>query len=409
MENEANRNIVQNGDSNRAEVAMPDDPTAKVALQKITLTNFRCYEHVSLKVDARSVVLTGPNGAGKTNLLEAISLLAPGRGLRRARIEDMDRRHELNNASTFEWGIAALIETPMGPIQIGTGRNKTAGSRRIVRINGANTGSQSALAEYVDAVWLTPQMDRLFAEGAAERRRFFDRLAFGFDTAHAGRVNAYNHAMRERMGLLRSNKGDDVWLDKLEQSMAERGVAIAAARRELAARLDKASLCTSGCFPVANVTAVGLIEGWLNNVPALEAEQRFAVQLKKNRRRDRELGKTELGPHRSDFVVVHSAKDLPAVQCSTGEQKALLIAIILANTRLHARERNRIPLLLLDEVAAHLDSKRRKALFDEIYNLGAQAWLTGTDLAFFESFGDNAQYLSVSGAKFTEFTSISTV
>ena len=152
-----------------------------------------------------------------------------------------------------------------------------------------------------------------------------------------------------------------------------------------------------------------MIEGWLNNVPALEPEQRFAVQLKKNRRRDRELGKTELGPHRSDFVVVHSAKDLPAVQCSTGEQKALLIAIILANTRLHARERNRIPLLLLDEVAAHLDSKRRKALFDEIYNLGAQAWLTGTDLAFFESFGDNAQYLSVSGAKFTEFTSISTV
>ena len=388
---------------------MPDDPTTRVVLQKITLTNFRCYDRVSLKVDSRSVVLTGPNGAGKTNLLEAISLLAPGRGLRRARIEDMDRRHKLDNSSPSEWGIAALIETPMGPIKIGTGRNKTAGSRRIVRINGTDTGSQNALAEYVDAVWLTPQMDRLFVEGAAGRRRFFDRLAFGFDTAHAGRVNAYNHAMRERMGLLRSSTGVDIWLDKLEQSMAERGVAIAAARRELAARLDKASLYTSGCFPVAGVTAVGLIEGWLNNVPALEAEQRFAVELKKNRRRDGESGITELGPHRSDFIVVHVAKGLPAVQCSTGEQKALLIAIVLANTRLHARERNRIPLLLLDEVAAHLDAKRRKALFDEIYNLGAQAWLTGTDVAFFESFGSNAQYVSVSDAKFNEFASISTV
>tara|TARA_B100000989_G_scaffold22846_1_gene14923 strand:+ start:1618 stop:2784 length:1167 start_codon:yes stop_codon:yes gene_type:complete len=388
---------------------MPDDQTARVVLQKITLTNFRCYDHVSLKVDSRSVVLTGPNGAGKTNLLEAISLLAPGRGLRRARIDDMDRRHKLDSSSPSEWGIAALIETPMGPIKIGTGHNKTAGSRRIVRIDGTDTGSQNALAEYVDAVWLTPQMDRLFVEGAAGRRRFFDRLAFGFDTAHAGRVNAYNHAMRERMGLLRSNTGDDIWLDKLEQSMAERGVAIAAARRELAARLDKASLYTSGCFPVAGVTAVGLIEGWLNNVPALEAEQRFAVELKKNRRRDGESGITELGPHRSDFIVVHVAKGLPAVQCSTGEQKALLIAIVLANTRLHARERNRIPLLLLDEVAAHLDAKRRKALFDEICNLGTQAWLTGTDLAFFESFGNNAQYVSISDAKFRELASISTV
>ena len=409
MENEAKRNIVFNGDSDCAEVAMRGEPTARVALQQISLTNFRCYEHIKLKVDSRSVVLTGPNGAGKTNLLEAISLLAPGRGLRRARIEDMDRRHKLKNVGTSEWSIAALIETPMGEIQIGTGRNKTAGSRRIVRINGADTRSQNALAEYFDAVWLTPQMDRLFAEGAAERRRFFDRLAFGFDSAHAGRINAYNHAMRERMSLLRSNTGNDLWLDKLEQSMAERGVAIAAARRELAARLDKASLCTSGCFPVAGVTAIGLVEGWLNNVPALEAEQRFAIELKKNRRRDGESGNTEFGPHRSDFFVVHIAKDLPAAQCSTGEQKALLIAIILANTRLHARERNRIPLLLLDEVAAHLDAKRRKALFDEIYNLGAQAWLTGTDLAFFESFGDNAQYVSVSGAKFAEFNSTSTV
>ena len=406
MKRETNPSLAHGSNNNLAIMALPNNEIARVALHKITLTNFRCYKRASLEVDSRSVVLTGPNGAGKTNLLEAVSLLAPGRGLRRARLEDMDRRNESIRESTNEWGIAASIETPLGPIQIGTGRIKTSGNRRIIRINGADTKSQNTLAEYVDAVWLTPKMDRLFAEGATERRRFFDRLAFGFDAAHAGRVNAYNQAMRERIKLLGIESRDDLWLDKLEQNMAERGVAVAAARRELAARLNKASLSTSGDFPSAGVTARGIIEDWLNKVPALEAEHMFATELKKNRQHDGETRKTNIGPHRSDFVVFHNAKGLPASQCSTGEQKALLIAIVLANTHLHARERNRVPLLLLDEVAAHLDSKRRKALFNEIDKLGAQAWLTGTDLALFKSFGNKAQYIRISDSKITAVTGI---
>lgn len=385
-----------------AVVAMQGDHVTKVAVHRLTLTNFRCYNRASLESDARSVVLTGPNGAGKTNLLEAVSLLAPGRGLRRARLSEMDRRGETNGHIATGWGIAASVGTPVGPVEIGTGRDMASDRRRKVRINGADASSQNALADYVGAVWLTPRMDRLFVEGATARRRFFDRLAFGFDPAHAGRVSAYNHAMRERMGLLRDGKGDELWLDTLEQNMAERGIAIAAARRELAARLDKASLSAAGPFPVAGVAANGTLENWLDEMPALDAEQRYVDALKANRRRDGETGKTELGPHRSDFAVTHMAKNLPADQCSTGEQKALLIAIILADTRLQAKERNRTPLLLLDEVAAHLDAERRSALFDEICTIGAQAWLTGTDVALFEPFGDKAQYVAVSDATLTE-------
>lgn len=390
-----------------AVVPMPSDHGTKVAVHRLTLTNFRCYDRASLESDARSVVLTGPNGAGKTNLLEAVSLLAPGRGLRRARLSDMDRRAGTGRDGATGWGIAASIGTPLGPVEIGTGRDIASDRRRKVRINGADAGSQNALADYVDAVWLTPRMDRLFVEGATERRRFFDRLAFGFDPAHAGRISAYNHAMRERMGLLRDDKGDDIWLCTLERNMAERGIAIAAARRELAARLDKASLTATGPFPVAGIAATGTLETWLDEMPALDAEQRYVDALEANRRRDTETGKTEIGPHRSDFSVTHMAKNLPADQCSTGEQKALLIAIILADTRLQAKERSRTPLLLLDEVAAHLDAERRSALFDEICTLGAQAWLTGTDIALFEPFGDKAQFVAVSDATLTEMPNAS--
>lgn len=385
-----------------AVVTMPADHAARIAVHKLTLTNFRCYGRATLKSDSRSVVLTGPNGAGKTNLLEAISLLTPGRGLRRAKLEDIGRRPEKGKTAEAGWGIAASVGTPIGSVEIGTGQEASNDRRRKVRINATDVSNQNALADHVSAVWLTPQMDRLFLEGAPARRRFFDRLAYGFDPAHAGRVSAYNHAMRERMRLLRDGKGDDVWLKTLEQAMAERGIAIAAARRELAARLDKASVSAPGPFPVAAVASTGLLEGWLDEMPALDVEQRFAELLKSNRRHDGESGQTSAGPHRSDFAVHHAEKNLPANQCSTGEQKALLIAIILADTRLQTKERNRTPLLLLDEVTAHLDEKRRRALFDEICLMGAQAWLTGTDISLFEPFGDSAQYVVVSDASLTE-------
>ena len=255
--------------------------------------------------------------------------------------------------------------------------------------------SQSALAEYVSAVWLTPQMDRLFVEGPAGRRRFLDRLAFGFDTAHAGRVSAYESAMRQRSKLLRDGAGDAVWLGVLESTMAERGVAIAAARREIAGRLNRACALAESPFPKASLQLDGALEVWLESLPALEVEERMRASLAEARRQEAENARAPVGPHRSDLLVRHVEKDQAAELCSTGEQKALLISIVLADARLRAAERNAAPLLLLDEVAAHLDQRRREALFDEIDNLHAQVWLTGTDVSTFESLRDRAQFLHV--------------
>jgi DNA replication and repair protein RecF len=360
-------------------------------VSRLRLTGFRCYESAQLDLDARSVVLTGPNGAGKTNLLEAVSLLAPGRGLRGARLDEMDRRSAEDGQG---WAIAASVATPAGTVDIGTGRKDDAANRRIVRIDGKPARSQTSLADYVSAVWLTPQMDRLFTDGASGRRRFLDRLVFGFDAAHAGRVSGYEHTMRERARLLRDG-GDPIWLDTLESDMAERGVAIAAARRELTARLARVCAAPTGPFPGAGLAVAGTVEAWLDEGPALTAEDRLKAALRESRPQDAAAGGAAVGPHRSDLEVHHLAHGMPAALCSTGEQKALLIAIILANARLQTAERGRVPLLLLDEVAAHLDAERRRALFEEIDGLGAQAWYTGTDRAVFDPLGARAQHVAV--------------
>ncbi|MGI9385933.1 MAG: DNA replication/repair protein RecF, partial [Methyloligellaceae bacterium] len=250
-------------------------------------------------------------------------------------------------------------------------------------------------AEFVSAVWLTPQMDRLFIDGAAGRRRFLDRLVFAFDAAHSGRVNGYEHTLRERARLLREGAADPVWLDTLEGKMAERGVAIAAARREMTARLAQLCAHETGPFPGAEVNVEGTVERWLDDGPALQAEERFRSALRDGRGRDAAAGGAAAGPHRSDLCVRHLAKDMPAEQCSTGEQKALLIALVLAHARLLEAERGTAPLLLLDEVTAHLDRERREALFDAIISLGMQAWFTGTDRTLFESLDGRAQFCTV--------------
>jgi DNA replication and repair protein RecF len=237
-------------------------------------------------------------------------------------------------------------------------------------------------------------MDRLFTEGASGRRRFLDRLVFGFDAAHAGRVSAYEHTLRERARLLRDG-GDAVWLDTLEGDMAERGVAIAAARRELTARLCRLCAAPEGPFPGAEVAVTGQVEEWLNQGPALAAEDRLRAALRDSRPQDAAAGGAAVGPHRSDLAVRHLAHGMPAALCSTGEQKALLIAIVLANARLQTAERGSVPLLLLDEIAAHLDAVRREALFGELLALGAQAWFTGTDRSVFDSLDGRAQYVAV--------------
>ncbi len=367
---------------------------ATVAVTRLDLSDFRCYRQARIDLDVRPVALAGPNGAGKTNLLEAVSFLAPGRGLRRARLSEVDR---IGGGS---WAVAATVATAAGPIAIGTGRDPEGEGRerRLVRIDGAPQRGQAILAEVTGVVWLTPQMDRLFLEGAAGRRRFLDRLVFGFDPEHAGRVAAYEHALRERGRLLRERTTDRAWFDAIEGQLAEQGVAIAAARRELAAAIDHAAAEGVGPFPLPRLAMAGALEEWLEDQPALAAEERMREALAAGRRGDADSGGAGVGPHRSDLRVRHAAKDMPAEQCSTGEQKALLLAIVLADVRLQAAAKGVPPILLLDEVAAHLDGERRTHLYDEILALGVQAWLTGTDAELFAPLADAAQHFRVADA-----------
>ncbi len=378
-----------------------------VSVARLTVTDFRCYDHLRLEPGPGPVVLTGPNGAGKTNILEALSFLVPGRGLRRARLDEPARRDAGVDADQGRaWAVAAHILTPSGPLILGTGRDDEAAAGRLeggrekrsVRINGA-AASQAALSEHLDVQWLTPRMDRLFMDGPAARRRFLDRLVAGFDPAHAGRVAAYERALRERVHVLRRDRPDPDWLAALEDTMAARGLAVTAARRELAARLDDSCRCATGPFPVARLSVEGAVESWLDDGPALDAEERLRDALAGSREKDRESGGAATGPHRSDLRVRHLGADAPAEQCSTGQQKALLIAIVLANARLGAAARGAAPLLLLDEVMAHLDEDHRRALFAEISDLGAQAWLTGTDAALFRPLQPTAQVFHVEDAR----------
>ena len=377
----------------------PSGPPARIAVTRLTLTEFRCYGHLRIDLDPRPVVLTGPNGAGKTNLLEAISFLSPGRGLRRAPLPDVTRRQA---AAGSVWAVAARLLTPTGEIALGTGIEPGDGRRAVV-IDGRSAQSQTALGARAPIVWLTPQMDRLFGDAASQRRRFLDRLVYGFHPDHAGQLAAYERAMRERNRLLKEGRADPAWLTALEDTMAGSGTAVAAARRELVARLRGAeSLMTDGPFPRADLAIDGRIEAWLEDRPAVDAEEAFRRRLCDNRRIDAGAGAATEGPHRSDLSVHHRSKAMPAAQCSTGEQKALLIGIVLANAHLLAGERGAPPLLLLDEVAAHLDETRRAALYEEILALGAQAWMTGTDPALFAPLGDRARHLGVDDARVAE-------
>lgn len=367
-------------------------PAAVVA--RLVLTDFRGYARTRLAVDTGAVVLTGPNGAGKTNLLEALSFLAPGKGLRRARLSDIDRR------GGGAWGLAATVINPAGEFDIGTGRDTTSESseRRHVRIDGVPAKSQQELSERLSLVWLTPQLDRLFADAAAGRRRFLDRLVTGFDPAHWSRLLAYERAMRERSRLLREGVTDPSWLKALEEIMAETGVALAAARLETVAWLADACAKAPGPFPRAGLAIAGTVEQWLGAMPALAAEETFRSALHDSRPLDRDGGVTQIGPHRSDLLARHLGTGEIAALCSTGEQKALLIAIVLAYVRLIAARRGAAPVLLLDEVTAHLDASRRAALFQALRTLGVQCWLAGTEAALFAELRGYAQFVAVSDA-----------
>lgn len=375
---------------------------SSLGVTRLTLTNFRSYAALRLEVDTRPVVLTGANGAGKTNLLEALSFLAPGRGLRGVRLAQIGRQQAARpDVSIVPWAVAVTLATPDGPVDMGTGLAATGAERRTVHINGQPAKGAAALARHVGAVWLTPAMDRLFVDGPASRRKFLDRLVTAFDADHAGRIAAYEHAYRQRMRLLRDATGDAPWFAALEDTMARHGVALAAARHDLVARLNRDLAAVTGPFPAASLGLVGTVDAWLAAMPAVDVEDAMRRSLWDERRGVVGAG---AGPHRSDLGVAmtasgHPSHGQPAALCSTGEQKALLISILLAHARLQRAKRGHAPLLLLDEIAAHLDQDRRAALFAEISRLGAQAWMTGTDASLFQGFGENTQFFAVeSGA-----------
>jgi DNA replication and repair protein RecF len=385
-------------------VATASPRRLRVGVVRLVLTDFRNYLRASLRLATDPVVLTGPNGAGKTNLLEAVSLLAPGRGLRRARLGDIERRAAEHgdpaNLPNQGWAVAAELAVGRGSVRIGTGRDGADGERRNVRVDGEPVRSQALLGERLGIVWLTPAMDRLFLEAPGGRRRFLDRLVLVLDPAHAARVGAYEQALRERSQLLRAGYSTDrppdpAWLAAVEAVMAAQGVAVTAARRDAAERLDRACAAADGPFPRARLALRGAIEDWLDEMPALAAEAKFADALAAARSGDAAAGGAALGPHRSDLSVSLADSGVAAVHASTGEQKALLISILLAHAGLRRSLRGEPPLLLLDEVTAHLDARRREALFEAIDRLDGQAWLTGTDAALFAPLRGRAQFFAV--------------
>ena len=357
-------------------------------VQRLTLTNFRSYHAAQILLGrAGPVVLTGANGAGKTNLIEAISLLAPGRGLRRATMEEL-----AFTEGDGAWAVSAEIEGMLGLATLGTGIDPPVGEEsapiRKCRIDREGVGSAAAFADHLRVVWLTPAMDPLFNGPASERRRFLDRLVLAVDAQHSSRVAALERSLRSRNRLLEGTPGDSHWLDAVEHETAEVAVAVAAARADAVNRLSaalEASRDEAPEFPQAKIAMQGWMEQLLPDHSAVEIEDRYRALLKENRPRDAAAGRTLDGPHLSDLAVSHAGKNIPAADASTGEQKALLIRLVLAHAGLIKQMTGFAPLLLLDEVVAHLDPKRRTALYDALSSLGAQVWMTGADPA---AFGD---------------------
>jgi len=368
-------------------------------LTRLILQDFRSYPTLDLHLAGRMIAFTGENGAGKTNVLEAISLFSSGRGLRRAELADMVREQ-----GTGSFAVAAEVSGPFDTVKLGTGLEPAGpdgqGPRKY-RINGEAASSAAAFNDYLRLVWLTPAFDGLFTGSAGDRRRFLDRLVLAIDPSHGSRVSALERALRSRNRILEDNSSDATWLSAVEREVAETGVAVAAARREtvgqLAGLIAKERDDTSP-FPWAELQLDGTIEAALADHAAVDVEDMFRKLLQSNRARDRAAGRATIGPQTSDLLVRHGPKDVVADRASTGEQKALLIGIIIAHARLVAATSGMAPIVLLDEVAAHLDPRRRLALFNTLYALGAQVFMTGADQTLFTDLpADAEQYLVTPG------------
>ena len=366
---------------------------------RLTLTNFRNYHAASLDVGAKTIVLVGPNGAGKTNLIEAISFFAPGRGLRRANLDEV-----AFSEGDGSWAVAAEIEGALGLATLGTGIERPpedgATTVRKCRIDREPVGSAAAFADHVRVVWLVPAMDTLFVGAPSERRRFIDRLALAVDAEHGSRVNALERSLRSRNRLLEDPRPDPHWLDAVEHETAELAVAVAGQRVETARRLDAVLASRKGsAFPPAEIALDGWMEQLIPEHPAIEIEERYRAVLRDNRARDAAAGRTSDGPHLTDLKVVYALKGIAAADASTGEQKALLIGLVLAHARLIAEMSGFAPILLLDEIVAHLDPARRAALHGELKQLGAQVWMTGADPALFVEVENDAIIVDVAAGR----------
>jgi DNA replication and repair protein RecF len=374
-------------------------------IHRLTLTHFRNYRSASLETHGDVVVLVGPNGAGKTNCLEAISFLAPGRGLRRATLEDVG-----DNQGDGSWAVSAEVEGALGLATLGTGLDPPgsdgpASSRRC-RIDREPVNSASAFGDHLRVVWLTPSMDGLFLGAASERRRFFDRLVLAIDSEHSSRVSALERSLRSRNRLLEVRNYDDHWCDAIERETAELAVAVATTRAHTLTKLA-AMLLERGhasAFPSAQL----MLDGWMENAlltePATSVEDRYRQVLREGRARDAAAGRTLDGPHLTDLRVIYAPKQVPARDASTGEQKALLIGLVLAHANLVAQMTGLTPLLLLDEVVAHLDPTRRAVLFGELAKLGAQVWMTGADPATFSELGTTGEIFDVNSGQIARRT-----
>jgi DNA replication and repair protein RecF len=368
----------------------------RACIRRLILTNFRSYHAAQIEADCGPIVLTGPNGAGKTNLIEAISFLTPGRGLRRATLEDV-----AFSEGDGSWAVSADVEGALGLAALGTGidppaRDEAIRSRKC-RIDRDPVPSATAFADHLRVIWLVPAMDGLFNGPASERRRFLDRLVLAIDAEHAGRVASLERALRSRNRLLDDARPDTHWLDAVEHETAELAVAVTASRVETVVRLQAtlATRMSQSAFPAANI----LLDGWMEELvllrPAVEIEDRYRAVLRDNRARDAAAGRTLEGPHLTDLAVHHAGSHVAAADASTGEQKALLIGLVLAHAGLLAEIAGYVPVLLLDEVTAHLDPSRRHALYSELARLGAQSWMTGADANAFTGLPEGAQVFDV--------------
>lgn len=397
-----------------------------ISLQSITLSNFRNYDYVRIEVSPEPVVLIGENGAGKTNILEAISLLSVGRGLRRAKLAEIDKlcphpnplpkgegEKEPSPFGTGQgegspWAIAATVNGRFGEVKIGTGRDSESSEnadKRIVKIDGKITKGQTELAQHVSLIWLTPQMEQLFSEGASAGRKFLDRLVFSFEARHATHINEYEYAMRERNKLLQYSRADAGWLSALEQKMAESAAVIASARLTTCEHINHTIMASPLSFPKAHIDVCGFMEDLLKNgFSALEVENALRETLEQGRNQDAAVGRTITGVHRSELRVTHLGKNMQAENCSMGEQKAMMLSIVLAQAHSGARWHGVTPIILLDEVAGHLDAIKRRELAEEIHSIGAQVWMTGTDASSFADLQGKSQFFMVEGGVLSDFS-----